>query len=189
MSILKITFGPMFSGKTTNLLKDINDFLVLNNEKKVLIINSSLDNRLNKIKNLTTHKSSIKILIESDNINYISVKNLNNIDILSLNEYSYIAIDECQFFEEIEDFIKKLIKLNKYIHCVGLLSNISCNKFGNLHNLFYLADEIKQLKSFCKLCRKKNAIFTSLKDNNNNNNNIIIGGEKIYEATCRNHFH
>ena len=62
-SYLEITFGPMFSGKTTNLIHKIHTYLDIHSfkgkEKKGLIINYSEDNRdLNKCGNLTTHSSS-----------------------------------------------------------------------------------------------------------------------------------
>ena len=57
---LHITFGPMFSGKTSYLLKRLDNFVTVKKIKqekfKALVINNSLDTRsINKCGNLTTH--------------------------------------------------------------------------------------------------------------------------------------
>lgn len=173
MSFLKISFGPMFSSKTNDLLNSVDNYITFNsvNNKniKILIVNSLKDDRdLNKFQNLTTH-NKYKNYNFPKYVNFVNVINLKDIDLELIKKSDYIAIDESQFFEDLESFVKKNLKQNKYIHCVGLLADTQKNIFGELYKLIPIADEVLHLKAFCKECNSsnKNAVFTKW-----------IGGEK-----------
>jgi thymidine kinase len=195
MGYLRLTFGPMFSGKTTNLVEQLNNYItykkIKNNTFKALIINSNLDNRdKTTICNLTTHNNVIEKNIKSENVDFIKTKNLCDLSKDYINKYDYIAIDESQFFNDLDIFVPFWLKKNKYIHCVGLIADTSKNIFGKMHNLFCMADEIEQLKAYCVHCQnyEKNAIFTKWNCSKNKNSLIDIGDEKKYIPVCGKHF-
>ena len=91
LGFLHIIMGPMFSGKSTKLINEINTLKMY--KKNILIINSNKDTRVqhNFIK---TH----------NNIQYKAIK-LNDLDetkVLSIiQKYDTICIDEAQFFSNL----------------------------------------------------------------------------------------
>ena len=191
---LDITFGPMFSGKTTNLLEKINNYLTFKNIKKnhtsVLIINSILDTRRCSDFNLSTHMSSLKRNISASNVRSLKTKNLCDIDREFVKLFDYIAIDECQFFDDLEPFVKFWLKADKYIHCVGLIADSEKNTFGHLHKIFALADQIEQLKAYCVHCNSftKNAVFTKWCNSKNKSSPVEIGDSDSYMPVCGRHY-
>jgi thymidine kinase len=191
---LHITFGPMFSGKTSYLIKNLDNFITVekmkNTDFKALVINSCLDNRnINKIGNLTTH-SELTHQFKGFDVVFANVKNLQDISQKIIDSVNYIAIDECQFFDDLETYVKKWMKENKHIHCSGLIADFERNKFGQLLDLFPLASDVNMLKSFCAGCKKyeKTASFTMLKCNEVKSSKINIGDSKDYAPVCQYHY-
>jgi len=174
---LKLIIGCMFSGKTTEIIKIINRLNKIN--KKVLIITSKLDNRY------TTDS-----ICSHDNLS-IKSKSINNDEILSIKndiEYKnseYIIIDEAQFFKDLKLFVKYSIDyLDKHLIVVGLNCDTNQNNFGEIKELYPIAEEIILLKALCENCKDgTEAIFSYKKTNNQNI--IDIGGENEYEPLCR----
>jgi len=191
---LEITFGPMFSGKTTSLLEKINNYITYSNIKKndirILIINSSLDTRNSENYDLSTHMSSLKRSLKSGNVRSIKTKKLCDIDSEFLKQFNYIAIDESQFFEDLEAFVKFWLKKDKYIHCAGLIADSDKNNFGHLYKLFSIADNIEQLKAYCVHCNSytKNAVFTKWINSKNKKSPVEIGGSNNYIPVCGKHY-
>ena len=195
MGYLEITFGPMFSGKTSNLIERVNNYILfqdLNKRKSnILIINSSIDKRnINKIANLTTHKSLYNQDIFKDRTNTISVNNLKDIKEKILLVCDYIAIDECQFFNDLEVFVRYWLNKDKIIHCAGLIAYSDRKNFGQLKDIFCLADNIVHLKAFCMYCNtfEKTATFTKWCNKCCKNNVINPGAANKYMPVCGRHF-
>ncbi len=193
MSFLKITFGCMFSSKTNDLLNSIDNYITFNEINKkninILIINSLKDNRdLNKFKNLTTH-NKYKNYKFPKYVYHINVNKLDDINLQLLEECDYLAIDESQFFEDLEVFVKKYLKKDKYIHCAGLLSDSDKNTFGELYKLIPVADEVLHLKAFCKECNSSNktAVFTKW-IGGEKKEKIVVGCKNKYIAVCGKHY-
>ena len=190
-SYLEITFGPMFSGKTTNLIHKIHTYLDIHSfkgkKKTGLIINYSKDNRdIQKCGNLTTHSSSKKEI--NPNIKFLSVTGLNHLNIKELRDVDYIAIDEAQFYPDLQSFVGKLLEMKKHVHVSGLVADSDKRKFGNIIDLIPLADNVEQLKAYCVDCKDhyQNAPFTkccSTKDSQ-----VLIGAQDKYKPVCGFHY-
>ena len=106
---LDIIIGPMFSGKTTELLRRLSIYKHLN--LRVLCINHSFDVRNDQ--GISTHSNYIdpKRLTNYDNI---KTSNLLNI-IDNANEYDIIGIDEAQFFGvELLEFVEKFVTVKTF---------------------------------------------------------------------------
>jgi thymidine kinase len=177
---LDITFGPMFSGKTNNLIDKVNSYIDKSKQQgknnKTLVINHSSDDR---DVGLSPHtKREVKTLVFK-----ASLLSEINVDL-----YNYIAIDEAQFFPDLKYTVEHWLKLGKRIHCVGLIANTERQVFGQLSSLFVIADNITQLKAFCYVCGDKtpNASFTisivPKKDG------ILVGAQEYYRPVCGNHY-
>lgn len=193
VGFLKISYGCMFSGKTTHLVENILNYINLNELKnkkvKILIINSKKDIRKNlkQISNLSTH-DKLKNYNFPEYLEFVKVNKLNDIEKKFLEGFDYVAIDECQFFDDLKENVNYLLKNDKYVHCAGLMSDSDKNLFGQLYLLIPLADKVNQLKAHCLECDSvyKTGIFTKFigKDKLG----IIHIGDKDYTAVCRKHY-
>ncbi len=142
MGFLHIIFGPMFSGKSTKLINEINTLKMY--KKNILIINSNKDTRV-QYNFIKTH----------NNIQYNAIK-LNDLDeskIASITKkYDTVCIDEAQFFSNLIPFIKNLLQYDIHIIITGLNGDTNQNKFGYIIDLIPLANKIDKLSGICTLC-------------------------------------
>ena len=180
---LKLTMGPMFSGKTIGLIANTTRYRDLG--CKCLIINHSLDVRetSNVTKNLTFH-SGASITIPDD-ISVVSTDDLSKIDVTG---YKCIAIDEIQFFPSIEPVIRWVDKQGCHVFVSGLNGSSERKSMGKVTELIPHCDDINIIKACCLTCLKQkgcltDAIFTRCKINKSDE--VCIGGADIYQPTCR----
>lgn len=192
---LSITHGPMFAGKTSHLIENINNYITFNHIQqqypKILIINHSMDKRdINKIANLSTHNKFSKYNFPSY-VETLDTEKLTEIDKKMLEKFEYLAIDECQFFPDLKEFVDANLKLGKYIHCSGLLADSDKLPFGQLYLLLPSADEITHLKAFCVYCKTwhKTAVFTKWIGDSEKTDKISVGAESKYVPVCGKHYY
>ena len=178
---LSIVIGPMFSGKSSYLITNINK--CLEDNKKMIVINHNIDKRYNDVNHLTNHNKisvdCISFHLISDLFSYCKNKNID------LNEIDNIFIDESQFFTDLEENIKlMLIKYPKLrITCVGLDGDFQQNLFndGQLLKLIPYAEKLIKLHSKCDICGEK-AFFT--KRTTKQKDQIIVASNNIYQPVC-----
>lgn len=170
---LHLIIGPMFSGKTTELLRVAKRLQSIN--LKVLLLNYHEDTRYSTSEMSTHDRESLPCTF---------VKDLNKIELLA-KEYDIICINEAQFFEDLVEFCKKQLKLNKTLYICGLDGDYKQEKFGEILNLVPLCDTITKLHAFCKVCKNgTKAHFT--KRLTEHNEQKLIGVDE-YIPVCRNH--
>ena len=192
---LELYMGPMFSGKSTILIKNIRLFKIIN--KKILILKPCIDTRyeLNKI---VSHNGEKEDCFVTDDLINISNEIIINYDI--------IIIDEAQFFKSLKKSCLLWIeKYNKHVIVGGLDSDYKRNPIGEILDLIPYADKYYKLYAICKCCNdgtkalfskriknknnKDNKDNTDNQDNNNNQDNqILIGGDELYISVCRYHY-
>jgi thymidine kinase len=177
MGVLNIVFGPMYSGKSTELIRIYNKYKLKN---KILVINHISDNRYSG-NSVNTHNNN--------NLNCVLFKKLTDYYTLFTNEskdnYDILLIDESQFFNDLYSFCKNLVdSTNKIIYIFGLSGDSNREKFGQINDLIPIADSITQLKAICNNCTEtKDAPFTMRKTSNKEQ--ISVGGTDEYMAVCR----
>lgn len=180
MGFLHIIFGPMFSGKSTKLINEINTLKMY--KKNILIINSNKDIRVqdNFIK---TH----------NDIQYKAIK-LNDLDESKISSivqiYDTVCIDEAQFFSNLIPFIKNLLHYDIHIIVTGLNGDTNQNKFGYIIDLIPYANKIDKLSGICTLCNDGTpGDFSILKKNKEKKEQILVGGDDMYQCVCRKHIY
>lgn len=176
---LDIIIGPMFSGKTTYLLRELNIFAQMG--ASVLYINSHLDTRG---KEFSTHNP---LITKIGNIDSKKVKNLEEIYELCKN-YLIIGIDEAQFFPNLKTFTLELVeKYGKRVIISGLSGNYKREMFGEVIDLIPYCDNIVKLCSFCKCCGEnkliKNAHFSYRLSEEELL--VLVGDKNEYIPLCR----
>ena len=141
---ITLIMGPMFSGKTTELINIYNETSKIYGKNKCLALNYALDKRYGNNK-----------IISHDGLN-IDCYNIYNInDFINENqdiflEANYIFINEAQFFEKLIQtilYIKNIYK--KHIILCGLDLDFQRNKFGELYDLNIYANKVTYLHGKC----------------------------------------
>ena len=176
MSVHIIT-GCMFSGKTSEIIKIINRLSKI--DKKILIINSNLDDRY-AVNSVASHD---KQMIECTSINNDKLLTLYEIE--QYKDSEYIIIDEAQFFKNLVDFVKYSTDiLNKHLIIVGLNGDSDRKNFGEIKDIYPLADKITLLTALCLSCKDgTEAIFS--KRISQEEGQTCIGASDKYMAVCR----
>ena len=175
---LKIIMGPMFSGKSTELIRLIRREKVITDN--ILVIKPIIDNRYSS-DHICSH--------DYDKVKCITTENLNSVKNLSEWEKAeVIFIDEAQFFTGLYNFVlENLEQFNKSIIVVGLDGDYKRKPFGEILQLIPIADNVTKLTSYCNFCKDgTNGIFTLRL--NNSQNQELVGGSEIYKSVCRNHY-
>ena len=168
---IKLITGPMFSGKTSELIRRYKRYK-LNKNNKCILIKYKGDTRYSE-NEIVTH----------DHIKIQSVKaellfELNNI----IDNYNIICIDEIQFFKDAYEFCEKWANLGKKIECCGLNGDFQRKPFQVITNLIPIVTDITYLPAVCK--ENGNDAHFSLRLNSNKNVKLI-GGENEYTPVDR----
>ncbi len=182
---LDLIAGPMYAGKTTELLRRL--FNEAEVGLKVLCINHSSDNRSKGP--FSTHNPLYKKkLSEESKVSFISTPLLKDIDEM-VKGYDTIGIDESQFFPDLVSEVTKYVDVyGKHVIVSGLSGNFKREMFGEILKLEPLADSYTKLYSYCKNCAKDKiktmAIFTH-KFETSSQKIIDVGGKEKYIPVCR----
>jgi len=139
---LHVITGPMFSGKTTELIRCAKQYQSI--KKKILAINYSKDTRYDTIANIFSHD---KQKFESN----LALEELEDlIDNPLVAESDVIVIDEIQFFKNSFQIIQHLVEnLNKTVIVSGLDGDYLQKPFGDICKLAAFADKFTRLNAIC----------------------------------------
>lgn len=180
---LDVITGPMFSGKSEELVKRLRRFKIAG--LHVLVVNHAIDVRYaaNRIASHSKQKWKAVSIVKPKDI----LKNIHkNTDI--------VIIDEAQFFSQsILNVVQSLLKQRKHVIVAGLDTNFRGEPFGAMPEFLALADgEVVKLKAICAVCRKWNAtrtqrILPSGKPAPYSDKLIKVGATDSYQARCRAH--
>ena len=179
---LDLIIGPMFSGKTTELIRRLTKFASIG--KKCLYVNSSIDTR--EEQNFSTHNPTITKL---NNIESVKIKEITNCFIDVIINYDIIGIDESQLFKyDLKYNILRIVEHhNKHVIMSGLNGDFLRNKFGSILDLVPYCDNITKLSAYCAYCADKgiinNAHFSKRK--NTTITNLIDISYDSYIPVCR----
>lgn len=171
--MIEVITGPMFSGKTEELIKRIR--ILSYGEIETLIIKPKFDNRFSE--NELVSRNGLKIETHCAS----SVDEIKSL--LSQKKYRALVIDEVQFFnEDILEFLDDLANKGMRVIVSGLDQNFLRKPFGIMPQLLAMAENITKLKAVCLVC--KNAAACSLRKSDNKDE-VALGDFDQYEARCR----
>ncbi|EGV00240.1 thymidine kinase [Mycoplasmopsis columbina] len=169
--LLEVITGPMFSGKTEELLKRIKILEIA--DIKTLVVKPQFDTRFSENKLVSRTGGKIK----AHNISKAK-------DILTLWNHTYkaVAIDEVNFLDKgLLKVIDKLVLNGVRVICSGLDMDFLRRPFGIMPQILSIADEVVKLKAVCVKC-KTSAGFSFRKVKSTDLNLL---GDSEYEARCR----
>lgn len=143
---LEIILGPMFSGKTTELINTYYDFKDKNIGTTVV---NFIDDQRYSTTMLSSHDRKMIPCIQSRTLGELNESDLKEV----------ILINEAQFFGDLFDFTLKCLNENKSVYLFGLDGDFKRNKFGQLLDLIPYCDRVSKKTAMCKSCNS-DAIFS-----------------------------
>ena len=176
---LEIILGPMFSGKTSELIRLYHNYNLCG--IPVCVINYYLDTRYDTVK-LSTHDRKM--------IDCIQLKSLREITQEVIHSNDVFLINEVQFFDsdELQDVVLDLVEnKSKTVYLCGLDGTFCREPFQGmgLLKLIPKADNVRKLQAICTSCKKRKAPFTMRVGKDKKE--VLIGSEQ-YRAVCRSCF-
>lgn len=142
----ELIMGPMFSGKTTMLIKRYNEIIKTTPKDKCLALNYALDERYGTNKIITHDGLSIDCYNIYDIGDFIEDVKTQPI---FLNA-SYIFINEGQFFKNLINYVIFILEVfKKNIIICGLDYDYKREKFGDILDLTHYASTCNYLTGKC----------------------------------------
>jgi thymidine kinase len=168
---LHLILGPMFSAKTTELIRQYNRNTL--GGKKCLMIKYEGDTRYGD--DVTTH--------DGVKVKAIKAQKLESVD-ENVSNYDVICVDEVQFYTDADIYCDKWANAGKYVYACGLSGTFKRTPFPIISNLIAKADKVKFLTAICQQTGKE-APFTKLIVPEKSDSIEIIGGAEKYIAVDR----
>ncbi|HPE69196.1 MAG TPA: thymidine kinase [Thermotogota bacterium] len=171
MGKLIVIVGPMYSGKTTELLSYVEIYRL--GRKRFKIFKPSIDDRYG-VQTIRSHsgmeEKAISVKSAADAFSY-------------LEEEQAVFFDEIQFFEPaLAEVAKELQRRGMDVICAGLDLSFKQNPFDTTARMLCLAGEVVKKRAVCHECGEYNGVISfKLSDNQSE---IDVGGMEKYVAVC-----
>jgi thymidine kinase len=178
---LEIITGPMFSGKSEELIRRLKRARIA--RQRVACYKPDIDLRYHRTAiashSSQTHDAST-IAPTSDRLREELFANGR------VHEVDVIGLDEVQFFDrDVIPLALELVHMGKRVILAGLDTTFANEPFGPVPDLMALADEVTKLSAVCMVCGAP-AIHTQRLGQSQEL--VVVGAAGLYEARCRAHF-
>lgn len=175
---IEVIVGPMFSGKSEELIRRINRARIA--RQKVQVFKHCIDDRY-AVDHVVSHNGvkveAIKISKAEDILKYLD------------EDAFVIAIDEVQFFDEkVVDICVRLADQGKRVIAAGLDQDFKGEAFGPTPALMAAAEFVDKIQAICIKCGNPATRTQRLingKPASYNDPIILVGATESYEARCR----
>lgn len=172
---LEVICGPMFSGKTEELIRRIRRSQIA--RQKVQIFKPAVDTRYAETQ-VVSHSAQ--------SIDSVPVKHALDILDLVKDTTRVVAIDEVQFFSnDIISVVEKLTARGLRVIAAGLDLDYRAKPFGPMGELLAIADDVSKIQAICTVC---GIPATRTQRLVKNEEQFLLGEQKTYEARCRAHY-
>jgi thymidine kinase len=169
---ITLILGPMFSSKTTELIRQYNRNAIAN--KKCIMIKYSGDNRYDN-NAVVTHDGMKVTGIKSNLLKYVDEQ---------VKDYDVVCVDEVQFYSDGDEYCDKWANQGKKVYACGLSGTFKRTEFPVISRLIPKVEKIKFLTAICKE-NGNEASFSKLDMDNTGDTIEIIGGAEKYRAVDR----
>lgn len=168
---IQLIVGPMFAGKSTELIRRVRRFK--QTKKSVIVVKHSSDTRYSDDGAVSTHDMGTYPATSANKL-------MPLLD--TLQKHDIIAIDEGQFFPDIVEVAEILANDGKVVIVSGLDGNFMRKPFSSIAELQSLADSVEKLTSVCCKCHSIAPFSARISDETDE---VVVGGADKYVAVCR----
>jgi len=177
MGRIEVICGPMFSGKSEELLRRLKRADIA--KRKSQLFKPECDKRYSKTE-VATHSGEKRKceVIEKDREEEILKSVYSDTDV--------VALDEAQFFGVyILEVALTLSRAGKRVIIAGLDMDSNGVPFGPIPELLAVAEDITKLTAVCEVCGEPAThSYRKVKSKEL----VLVGASSIYEARCRKHW-
>lgn len=174
--------GPMFSGKTEALLRQVRRYDIA--RKNVMVFRPEVDTRTGLVVSRSGAAYPGTVVNSATSVLHIAIAGLLDV----------VAIDEAQFFGgDLPEVVNELASDHlKHVIVSGLDRDFAGRGFGPVPDLLTIADEVTKLTAICNRCGDEAPLTQRLIDGRAARYDdplVVIGGigDETYEARCRKH--
>ena len=180
---LRVILGPMFAGKTSEILSTVRRYTCLG--KPVLVLTADIDNRYTNGNPAVVSHDRAAIPAHGVGIHGL----LGVLDWPEFAAATAVVVDEAQFFVGcLVDFVRRAVDIyGKHVVIVGLDGDAAQRPFGDVLTLIPHADSVEKKTALCLVCGDGTpAIFTQrlVPDGEQ----VAVGGAELYRPVCRRHY-
>lgn len=176
---LEVICGPMFSGKSEELIRRIKRAQLA--KLTIAVFKHRFDDR-STLQHVRSHDGRLSPAHAVENPQQL-------FDIIT-PETVVVAIDEIQFFSnDIVPIVCQLIDAGKRVIVSGLDLDFKNKPFGCMPLLLAIADDVTKLKAICMDCGSEAQCTQRLvngKPARFDDPLILVGAQEQYQARCRN---
>lgn len=177
---IEVICGPMFAGKTEELLRRVRRAAIAG--RRVVVIGHALDTR-GGADRLASHAG-----IDHPSLTASSVAEIERA-IPAGTEI--VAIDEAQFFgPELVTLASALAGRGLIVIVAGLDVTFEGQPFEPLPSLMALAERVDKLTAICSVCGEEAVIHVRVAATRSTAADVVaehVGGTELYQARCRRH--
>ncbi len=177
---LEVIAGPMFSGKTEELIRRLRRAVIA--KQKVQVFKPALDNRYAETA-VASHAGGV--------FEAIPLKEIGELESHLKADTTVVGIDEAQFFsEEITAIVQRLADRGVRVIVAGLDMDFRGEPFGPMPALLAQADQVDKLQAICVVCgfpASRSQRLINGKPARYDDPIVIVGASEMYEARCRAH--
>ncbi|KAM6245360.1 thymidine kinase, cytosolic [Porphyrio hochstetteri] len=167
---IQVIFGPMFSGKSTELMRRVRRFQLA--QYRCLMVKYAKDTRYST-SGVSTHDKNTMEAVPACLLKDVYQDALGS---------AVIGIDEGQFFPDIVEFCETMANAGKTIIVAALDGTFQRKAFGNILNLVPLAESVVKLNAVCMECYREASYTKRLGAEREVE---VIGGADKYQSVCR----
>lgn len=174
---IEMIVGPMFSGKSEELIRRVNRALIA--KQKVQVFKAALDDRYDEDK-VASHNGRM--------IKAVPVADTGKLEQLIRYETQVVAIDEAQFLDEqIVPLTLELADAGKRVIIAGLDLDFRSVPFGFMPVLLAQAEIVDKLTAICRCGRSATKTQRLISDMPAHFDDpvILVGAAESYEPRCR----
>ena len=178
---LELIVGPMFAGKTTELIRRQRRLQIIG--RTVVVVNHASNIRdgcgAGELQTHDLNRAQGSPVVPLDAIQDLFIHPL-------YARSDAIIVDEGQFFWGLKNAVLRMVEHDgKHVVVAGLLARADRSPFGQIHLLMLHADKVVFLRALCKRCGDGTpGLYTrKLRETD-----TAIGGADLYESLCRCHY-
>jgi len=176
---LEVITGPMYSGKTSELIRRIQRAEIA--EQKVKCFKPVIDNRYSETEIGTHDGKTVEALMVKDSRQLVShVKQSDEV----------VVVDEANFFDgRLIGNLQSLANRGHRVIAAGTDQTFRGTPFTPVDGLMAVADRVDKLQAVCQRCGDDASMNQRLDENGEparaDEPTVKVGGDDIYEARCR----
>lgn len=162
--------GPMFSGKTSELIRRVRRYCCAG--KRCLVVKHGEDTRYLK-EHVVTHTNTSLPAMRVERLSCV---------LAHADRYDVVAVDEGQFFDDLEAGAKALADRGKVVLVAALNGTFERRPFKQVSELMAACEGVQHLVAICSMCFR-DAPFS--KRVTGELDERVVGGADKYMAVCR----